>query len=313
MWKPWNKDKESDKAGERSLKDQKKPAFSPAMVKGDALPSAAPPKGQTPSKASGVPTPQAIPGIKKIIAVGSGKGGVGKSTVSALLACAFADMGLRTALLDADVYGPSQVQLFGTDEKPKAVPGPTPKTPKMMPVKVGDISLMSFAFFVNVEDPVVWRGPMIMTVLRQFLFDVQWGEQDVLIVDLPPGTGDAPLSMVQCVPVDGVVIVTTPQALSVIDAIKGGAMFRKLNTPVLGVVENMSTFECDCGKSHNIFRKGGGELLGDKIQSQVLSAIPLIPEVCALMDEGKTWEAYKHPRIQSVFKDLASRIRDLIQ
>jgi len=274
--------------------------------------SVEPPK-PPPASAPKVSQAKPIPGIKKIIAVASGKGGVGKSTVSALLACAFSELGFKTALLDGDVYGPSQVQLFGCKEPPKAQEGVSGSNPKILPVDAGNISLMSFSFFLDVNEPVIWRGPMIMSVLRQFFFDVVWGEQDIMIIDLPPGTGDAPLSMVQCVPVDGSVIVTTPQAISVLDAIKGGQMFRKLNTPILGVVENMSTFECDsCHKEHHIFRQGGGEIVSKQLEAPILAQIPLQPKVCSLMDQGYTWQAFRTPSVLAIAKQLAIKIGNQI-
>ena len=287
---------------------QKKTFISPAAV------------GKNPSafspKQPGVPTPQPILGVKKIIAVASGKGGVGKSTISALLACAFSDLGFKTALLDGDVYGPSQVQLFGCKDSPAFQPPPEGTSGsgdqthhKLLPVQAGGISLMSFSFFMDLNDPVIWRGPMIMSVLKQFFFDVVWGQQDIMVIDLPPGTGDAPLSMVQCVSVDGALIVTTPQVISVLDAIKGGMMFRKLHTPILGVVENMSGFVCDsCHKEHDIFRNGGGDIAAQKIETEVLQRFPLQSEVCALMDQGYTWQAFRRPEIKQRAIALALNI-----
>ncbi len=266
-----------------------------------------PPQPQTQNP--GVPSPEAIPGVKKVIAVASGKGGVGKSAVSALLAVAFAKLGYKTGLIDADIYGPSQSQIFGVTSKPVA----DSENNKIIPIEAGPISLMSFSFFIEPMDPVIWRGPMIMKVLQQFFFEVDWQGKDILIIDLPPGTGDAQLSMAQYIQLNGGVIVTTPQTISVIDAVKGTAMFQKFNIPVLGVVENMSHFECPtCQTHHHLFQSGGAEEVAELAQADILARLPLYPNLCGLLDTGKVSEASAIPQVHKAFETLALSVAQKI-
>jgi ATP-binding protein involved in chromosome partitioning len=218
---------------------------------------------------------QVLPGVENIVAVASGKGGVGKSTVAVNLAAGLADAGARVGLFDADVYGPNVPRMVEADERPKA----TPEEQIIPPEKYG-MKLMSMDFLVGEDDPVIWRGPMVHKVLTQLWEDVEWGSLDYMVVDLPPGTGDTQLTLLQSVPVSGAVIVTTPQEVAVDDARKGLRMFGKHETPVLGIVENMSGFVCpDCGGEHDIFGSGGGREFAAATDMPFLGEIPLDPSV----------------------------------
>lgn len=220
--------------------------------------------------------------IRSIIAVASGKGGVGKSMVAANLACSLAKQGARCGLLDADIYGPSLPRMFGLmKEKPKV------KDSKILPLFRYGLSLMSIGFFVEESQAIIWRGPMVAGALSQLLFDVQWGELDYLVIDLPPGTGDAQLTLVQKVPVSGAVIVTTPQELSLTDARKAVTMFRKVHVPILGIVENMSIFQCPhCSEETLVFAGEGARKLAEEAGAPLLERLPLDPELCASADRG---------------------------
>ncbi|MBH47991.1 MAG: hypothetical protein CME71_07445 [Halobacteriovorax sp.] len=213
-----------------------------------------------------------VPGVERILAVASGKGGVGKSTVSVNLAISLANQGLKVGILDADIYGPSVPMLLGKrDIKPRAS-----ESKKIIAEDAHGIKFMSFGLFIKEEDPVIWRGPMLGGVLNQFLFDVDWGVLDVLIIDLPPGTGDMQLSMVQSTEVDGAIIVTTPQDVAILDAGKGLKMFEQVKVPVLGVVENMSSFVCDnCDTLHDIFGADGGAKMAQRLGVKHLGSIPI--------------------------------------
>jgi ATP-binding protein involved in chromosome partitioning len=225
-----------------------------------------------------------IPGVRHVIAVASGKGGVGKSTVSANLAIALAALGHTVGLLDADIYGPSQQIMMGTGDDPVGDP-----EGKIHPVEApGGVKVMSFGFLVDPDQPVIWRGPMLQKALEQFVGDVLWGELDYLVVDLPPGTGDVALTLCQNVPMAGVVIVTTPQDVALVDARKSLHMFRKLEVPVLGIVENMSVYECpECGHIEHIFGAGGGRRTADELGVPLLGSIPLDPAIVTGGDSGK--------------------------
>lgn len=224
----------------------------------------------------------AIPGIGSIIAVASGKGGVGKSTTALNLALALRDLGLRVGLLDADIYGPSVPRLTGVREKPTVN-----DAKKMIPITRFGMPLMSIGFLVEEETAMVWRGPMVMSAIRQMLWDVAWGELDVLVVDMPPGTGDAQLTLAQQVPLRGVVIVSTPQDLALIDARRGIAMFKKVDVPTLGIIENMSYFQCpECGTRSDIFGHGGARLEAERLKVPFLGEIPLHMSIRTSSDEG---------------------------
>lgn len=223
-----------------------------------------------------------IPGISSIIAVASGKGGVGKSTTALNLALALRDLGLRVGLLDADIYGPSVPRLTGVREKPALN-----DAKKMVPIVRFGMPLMSIGFLVEEETAMVWRGPMVMSAIRQMLWDVAWGELDVLVVDMPPGTGDAQLTLAQQVPLRGVVIVSTPQDLALIDARRGIAMFDKVNVPTLGIIENMSYFQCpECGTRSDIFGHGGARHEAERLKVPFLGEVPLHMAIRTSSDAG---------------------------
>lgn len=223
-----------------------------------------------------------IPGVKNIIAVASGKGGVGKSTVCVNLALALQKRGAKVGLLDADIYGPSLQILLGVTDRP------TPGTTKeIAPVEQDGLRLMSLGFLTDPNTPVIWRGPIVMGVVKKFLEEVEWGELDYLMIDLPPGTGDAQLTLVQTVPLTGAIIVTTPSQIALVDAEKGLRMFEEVKVPVIGIIENMSTFVCPhCGEKTDIFDKDGGEAIAAKTSSRLLGQIPLDPKVRADGDRG---------------------------
>ncbi|MDH4573406.1 iron-sulfur cluster carrier protein ApbC [Salinicola acroporae] len=226
-----------------------------------------------------------IEGIKHIVAVASGKGGVGKSTVTANLALAMAAEGYRVGLLDADIYGPSQARMLGLPEntRPEVI-----DEKSMKPVMAHGIQAMSMAFMVDINQPMVWRGPMVSGAFQQLLNQTLWDDLDFLFIDMPPGTGDIQLTLAQKVPVDGAVIVTTPQDIALLDARKGIEMFRKVNVPVLGVVENMSLHTCsNCGHSEPIFGAGGGERIAEQYDTQLLGQLPLQLSIREQADGGK--------------------------
>lgn len=230
-----------------------------------------------------VPSAARLKGIRNVIAVASGKGGVGKSTVAANLALALRDEGARTALMDADIYGPSQPLMFGIQGRQPELTGDG----KILPFQAHGIGIMSIGLLVEEGKSVVWRGPMIHKALAQFFEDVLWGDVDYLVVDLPPGTGDAQLSLSQLVPLTGAVVVTTPQEVALIDVRKAVDMFRKVRVPILGVIENMSTFVCPCCRAETaIFDRGGGERAAKEWGVPLLGAIPIDPAVRAAGDSG---------------------------
>ena len=240
---------------------------------------------------------QVLPDVKNVIAVASGKGGVGKSTIAVNLAAGLSAMGAHVGLFDADVYGPNVPRMVAADEHPRAT-----EQERIIPPEKYGMKLMSMAFLVGEEDPVIWRGPMVHKILTQLTEDVEWGALDYLVVDLPPGTGDTQLTLLQNVPVTGAVIVTTPQQVAIDDARKGLRMFGRHDTPVLGVVENMSGFICpDCGTEHDIFGKGGGEAFAEEVEMPFLGEVPLDPGVReggdeggpVVLDEGSTTDAFQ--------------------
>jgi ATP-binding protein involved in chromosome partitioning len=227
--------------------------------------------------------PGGVPGVANIIAVASGKGGVGKSTTAVNLAIALKERGLKVGILDADIYGPSMPRLLGLKGQPQQI-----ASNKLAPMRAYGLKVMSMGFLVDEETPMIWRGPMVMSALSQMLKDVDWGKLDVLVVDMPPGTGDAQLTMAQQVPLAGAVIVSTPQDLALIDARKGLNMFRKVNVPVLGLVENMSTFVCPhCGQPSNIFGHGGARAEAARLGVAFLGEVPLTLAIREKSDEGR--------------------------
>ena len=242
--------------------------------------AAGPPRG-----APGVPpppTPQEMPQLGRVLAVSSGKGGVGKSTVSANLAAALARAGHRVGLMDADIYGPNVPRMMGVNEKPPVVGG------KIQPLSAHGVKLMSLGFIVERDAPAIWRGPIIMKIIQQFLRDVDWGELDFFLVDLPPGTGDAQLSLAQTIHLHGAVIVTTPQEVATGDSLRGAKMFERVGTRVLGVVENMSYYVCEhCGEKSALFLSGGGAALAQELSVPLLGQIPLQAGLAALADAGQ--------------------------
>jgi ATP-binding protein involved in chromosome partitioning len=254
-----------------------------------------PPQGAAPQKI-------ALPGIKSVVAVASGKGGVGKSTVAANLALALRLQGQRVALLDADIYGPSVPIMMGL--------GQVDPEKTQFPIEKFGIKLMSMGFLVNPNQAVIWRGPMIDKYLRQFLMMIPWNDVDTMVIDLPPGTGDAQLTLTQAVPLSGAVIVTTPQEVSLIDARKGLEMFRQVRVPVLGIVENMSYFTGDDGKRYDIFRHGGGRKLAAEAGVPFLGEIPIDPRVAECGDAGEPI-VQKHPEspIARSYQELAKTVQ----
>lgn len=266
--------------------------------------NAAPPDLK-PSKPSEPKGPQPIPGIAHIIAVASGKGGVGKSTVSANLACALAAQGRKVGLLDADVYGPSQPRMLGVSGRPSSPDGKT-----ILPMRNHGVTMMSLGLMTNDDQAVVWRGPMLMGALQQMLTQVQWGALDVLIVDLPPGTGDVQMTLAQKARLDGAIIVSTPQDVALIDARKGIDMFNQLNVPILGMIENMSTHVCTkCGHEEHLFGHGGVAAEAAKLGVPLLAEVPLHLDIRLAADGGApiTVSAPDGPQARA-FHDIANAL-----
>jgi ATP-binding protein involved in chromosome partitioning len=248
-------------------------------------PPGQPAPGQTHGQAGLVPpppTPVDLPNLGRIVAISSGKGGVGKSTVSANLAVALAQQGYKVGLMDGDIYGPNIPRMLGVFEKPPVVQG------KIQPLQAWGVKLMSLGLLIDRDAPAIWRGPIIMKVVQQFLRDVNWGELDYFLVDLPPGTGDAQLSLVQSCQVSTAIIITTPQEVAVGDALRGAKMFEKVGVPVAGVVENMSAWvDPVTGQRLEMFGSGGGQRLADELQIPLFGSIPLQPGMAELADRGK--------------------------
>lgn len=254
-----------------------------------------------------------VPGVGKIIAIGSGKGGVGKSTFTANLAITLAKSGHAVGVIDADIYGPSMPIIFGKRaEKPRSN-----SEKKIVPVEAHGIKLMSFGFFIDEKDPVIWRGPMLGGVLNQFLFDVDWSGTDYLLIDLPPGTGDIQLSMIQNAHVDAAIIISTPQDVALLDAGKGLEMFRKLNLPIIGMVENMSSFICNkCDAEHHIFGDGGVKLAAESLKATYLGGIPLEIELRKGSDEGTpymTQSKLEGRPVWKAFKAISGQVEAFFQ
>jgi ATP-binding protein involved in chromosome partitioning len=248
--------------------------------------------------------PGGVPGVANIIAVASGKGGVGKSTTAVNFALALKEKGLRVGILDADIYGPSMPRLLGLKGKPQQV-----ADRKLAPMEAYGLKVMSMGFLVDEETPMIWRGPMVISALSQMLKDVAWGELDVLVVDMPPGTGDAQLTMAQQVPLAGAVIVSTPQDLALIDARKGLSMFEKVNVRVLGIVENMSSFVCPhCGQPSNIFGHGGARAEATRLGVPFLGEVPLTIAIRETSDEGRPVVATDPTSpVAQAYREIAAR------
>jgi ATP-binding protein involved in chromosome partitioning len=228
------------------------------------------------------PEPTAFPNLGRIIAVSSGKGGVGKSTVTVNLAVALAQQGKRVGIIDADIYGPNLPLMLGVNAPPMV------EHEKIIPLEAHGVKVMSLGFLIERDQPAIWRGPIVMKIITQFLNDVAWGQLDFLFVDMPPGTGDAQLSLVQAAKIEGAVIVTTPQEVSVGDALRGAKMFERVNVPLLGIVENMSWFESpETGKPMAIFGSGGGQRLATELGVPLLGQVPLYPPVLEGGDNGR--------------------------
>jgi ATP-binding protein involved in chromosome partitioning len=265
-------------------------------------PAAAPPAAKaTPGQGA-----MLLPDVKKIIAVASGKGGVGKSTTAVNLAVSLVAQGLAVGLLDADIYGPSLPQMLGTQEKPRVT------GQRIHPIRRWGLSAMSIGFLVEQETPMVWRGPMVMGALEQMMGQVEWGTLDVLVVDMPPGTGDAQLTMSQRVPLAGAVIVSTPQDVALIDARRGVRMFEKVNVPVLGLIENMSFFCCpSCGHREEIFGHGGAEKEAARLGTEFLGALPLKLKIRELADAGTPIAAAQPDSDEArIYHRIAARLWD---
>ena len=251
-----------------------------------------------------------IPGIAAVIAVASGKGGVGKSTTALNLALGLRDLGLRVGLLDADIYGPSVPRLTGIHQKPQL-----DDNRKMIPIQRFGLAIMSIGFLVEEETAMIWRGPMVMSAITQMLRDVAWGTLDILVVDMPPGTGDAQLTLAQNVPLRGAVIISTPQDLSLIDARRGLAMFKKVNVPVLGIVENMSYFQCpECGTRSDIFGHGGARLEAERLGVPFLGEIPLHMSIRTTSDSGTpVVDSAPDGPHAAIYRAIGAKVRDQLQ
>jgi ATP-binding protein involved in chromosome partitioning len=250
-----------------------------------------------------------VPGVRAIIAVASGKGGVGKSTVAANLGLGLAANGLRVGLLDADIYGPSLPRMLGISGRPTSRDGKI-----LEPMTNHGVKCMSMGFLVPEDTPMIWRGPMVMSALQQMLRDVAWGELDVMVVDMPPGTGDAQLTMAQQVPLAGAVIVSTPQDIALLDARKGINMFRKVDVPVLGIVENMSYFLCPhCGERTDIFSHGGARREAERLGVEFLGEVPLDMIIRETSDEGRPI-VVAHPESEyaQTFRRMAARLAETL-
>ncbi len=251
-----------------------------------------------------------IPGIAAIIAVASGKGGVGKSTTALNLALGLRDLGLKVGVLDADIYGPSMPKLTGIHEKPQLT-----DNKRMIPIARFGLSIMSIGFLVEEDTPMIWRGPMVMSALTQMLREVEWGTLDVLVVDMPPGTGDAQLTLAQSVPLKGAIIISTPQDLALIDARRGLAMFTRVNVPVLGIIENMSYFQCPhCGTRSDIFGHGGARHEAEKLGVPFLGEVPLHMSIRATSDSGAPLVATE-PQSEhaGIYRAIAARVAEKLK
>ncbi|MBI5130218.1 MAG: P-loop NTPase [Rhodopseudomonas palustris] len=291
-----------------ALTAERKPGAAAAQPQ---RPGVAPASAHRPAPAGGAQSPMSkqaeIPGVRAVIAVASGKGGVGKSTTAINLALGLRDLGLRVGLLDADIYGPSVPRLTGIQEKPQL-----DDSRRMIPIKRFGLSVMSIGFLVDEDAPMIWRGPMVMSAITQMLRDVDWGQLDVLVVDMPPGTGDAQLTLAQNVPLKGAVIVSTPQDLALIDARRGLAMFTKVEVPVLGIIENMSYFLCPhCGTRSDIFGHGGARHEAERLGVPFLGEVPLHMDIRASADAGRpTVDSEPNGPHAAIYRAIAGQVRD---
>jgi len=275
--------------------------------------AARPPQGPRAAPARGAPRGEAlqgIPGVEAIIAVASGKGGVGKSTTAVNLALGLSALGLKVGILDADIYGPSLPKLLAIRERPQIIGGT-----RLKPIMRYGLTVMSIGFLIDEETAMIWRGPMVISALTQMLREVEWGTLDVMVVDMPPGTGDAQLTMAQQVPLKGAVIVSTPQDLALIDARRGVSMFKRVNVPVLGVVENMSYFLCpQCGTRSNIFGHGGARHEAQRLGVPFLGEVPLDMAIREKSDAGLPVVATEPdgPHAQ-IYREIAAKVRDQLK
>ncbi len=273
--------------------------------------SSRPPTGPTPASSRAGPrgetSAQGVPGVDAIIAVASGKGGVGKSTTAVNLALGLSALGLKVGILDADIYGPSLPKLLAIRERPKTLGGT-----RLKPITRYGLTVMSIGFLIEEETPMIWRGPMVISALTQMLREVEWGTLDVMVVDMPPGTGDAQLTMAQQVPLKGAVIVSTPQDLALIDARRGIAMFKRVNVPVLGIVENMSYFECpQCGTRSDIFGHGGARHEAERLGVPFLGEVPLHMTIREKSDSGLPVVATEPDGTHAqIYRGIAAAVRD---
>jgi len=250
-----------------------------------------------------------INGVKKIIAVSSGKGGVGKSTIAVNLAIALKNLKYNVGILDADIYGPSVPKMMGISEKPKSDDGLN-----LIPIKKFDIQCMSIGFMISEETPMIWRGPMVASTIKTFVSKVLWDNVDFLIIDMPPGTGDALLTFSQEIDIDGAVIVTTPQDIAIIDVKRGIEMFKKTNVKVLGIIENMTSFTSDDGVEHFIFGKDGGKNIANKFNIELLGQIPININLRKNSDEGSPFvDQFKDDKVSKLFLEIANKITKIIK
>jgi ATP-binding protein involved in chromosome partitioning len=250
-----------------------------------------------------------INGVKKIIAVSSGKGGVGKSTVAVNLAITLKNLKYNVGILDADIYGPSVPKMMGISEKPKSDDGLN-----LIPIKKFDIQCMSIGFMISEETPMIWRGPMVASTIKTFVSKVLWDNVDFLIIDMPPGTGDALLTFSQEIDIDGAVIITTPQDIAIIDVKRGIEMFKKTNVKILGIIENMTSFTSDDGVEHFIFGKDGGKNIANKFNIELLGQIPININLRKNSDEGSPFvDQFKDDKVSKLFLEIANKITKIIK
>ena len=250
-----------------------------------------------------------INGVKKIIAVSSGKGGVGKSTVAVNLAITLKNLKYNVGILDADIYGPSVPKMMGISEKPKSDDGLN-----LIPIKKFDVQCMSIGFMISEETPMIWRGPMVASTIKTFVNKVLWDNVDFLIIDMPPGTGDALLTFSQEIDIDGAVIITTPQDIAIIDVKRGIEMFKKTNVKILGIIENMTSFISDDGDEHFIFGKDGGKNIASKFNIELLGQIPININLRKNSDEGSPFvDQFKDDKVSKLFLEIANKITKIIK